>query len=111
MCAQGRRRRAGSAHGAPGEARRGSPPAGLSAFWGGRGVARGVAPARDALSRRGAPAGRARLRYTLEAGFLSLCAASRFSFLLVPKRLIDSYNFRTMYSSLAQCWCMGIRDL
>ena len=78
-----------------------------SALWGGR----GVAPARGALSRRGAPAGRVGLRYALEADFLSLCTASRFSFLLVPKRLIDGYNFRTMYSSLAQCWCMGMRDL
>lgn len=101
LCLRGSAReemRGGAPH-APGEARRGMlPPAGLFAFRGGRGVARGVAPARDTLSRRGAPAGRARLRYTLEAGFLSLCAASRFSFLLVPKRLIDSYNFRTMYS-------------
>lgn len=89
----------------------GPPPAGLSAFWGGCGPTSGVARAAGALSRRGAPAGRVGLRYALEAGFLSLCTASRFSFLLVPKRLIDGYNFRTMYSSLAQCWCMGMRDL
>ena len=80
-------------------------------FGRGCGPTSGVARAAGALSRRGAPAGRVGLRYALEAGFLSLCTASRFSFLLVPKRLIDGYNFRTMYSSLAQCWCMGMRDL
>lgn len=89
----------------------GPSPAGLLRFGRGCGPTSGVARAAGALSRRGAPAGRVGLRYALEAGFLSLCTASRFSFLLVPKRLIDGYNFRTMYSSLAQCWCMGMRDL
>ena len=89
----------------------GPPPAGLLRFGRGCGPTSGVARAAGALSRRGAPAGRVGVRDALEAGFLSLCTASRFSFLLVPKRLIDGYNFRTMYSSLAQCWCMGMRDL
>ena len=59
----------------------------------------------------GSLAGRAYSWTAPLAGFLSLCAASRFSFLLVPKGLIDGYNLKTMYSSLAQCWCMGMRDL
>ena len=46
-----------------------------------------------------------------EAGFLSLCAASRFGLLLVAESLHEDYNLKTMYSSLAQCWCMGMRDL
>ncbi len=97
---------------APREARGGDRPLRAFARFGrGCGPTSGVARAAGALSRRGAPAGRVGLRYALEAGFLSLCTASRFSFLLVPKRLINGYNFRTMYSSLAQCWCMGMRDL
>ena len=59
----------------------------------------------------GSLAGRAYSWTAPLAGFLSLCAASRFIFLLVPKGLIDGYNLKTMYSSLAQCWCMGMRDL
>ena len=46
-----------------------------------------------------------------EAGFLSLCAASRFGFLLVTESAYVDYNLKTIYSSLAQCWCMGMRDL
>lgn len=46
-----------------------------------------------------------------EAGFLSLCAASRFGFLLVTESAYVGYNLKAIYSSLAQCWCMGMRDL
>lgn len=56
----------------------------------------------------GSLAGRAYSWTAPLAGFLSLCAASRFSFLLVPKGLIDGYNLKTMYSSLAQCGCRGL---
>ena len=46
-----------------------------------------------------------------EAGFLSLCAVSRFGFLLVTESAYVDYNLKAIYSSLAQCWCMGMRDL
>lgn len=43
-----------------------------------------------------------------EAGFLSLCAASRFGFLLVTESAYVDYNLKAIYSSLAQCGCRGL---
>ena len=43
-----------------------------------------------------------------EAGFLSLCAASRFGFLLVTESAYEDYNLKAIYSSLAQCGCRGL---
>ena len=86
----------------------GPPPAGLLRFGRGCGPTSGVARAAGALSRRGAPAGRVGLRYALEAGFLSLCAASRFGFLLVTESAYVDYNLKAIYSSLAQCGCRGL---
>ena len=42
------------------------------------------------------------------AGFLSLCAASRFGFLLVTESAYVDYNLKAIYSSLAQCGCRGL---
>ena len=97
---------------APGEARRGCCPCGL--FLRSAKVAESPAALRALpvpFCAAGSLAGRAYSWTAPLAGFLSLCAASRFNFLLVPKGLIDGYNLKTMYSSLAQCWCMGMRDL
>lgn len=97
---------------APGEARRGCCPCGP--FLRSAKVAESPAALRALpvpFCAAGSLAGRAYSWTAPLAGFLSLCAASRFSFLLVPKGLIDGYNLKTMYSSLAQCWCMGMRDL
>ena len=46
-----------------------------------------------------------------EAGFLSLCAASRFGFLLVTESAYVDYNLKAIYSSLAQCGCRGLCEL
>ena len=43
-----------------------------------------------------------------EASFLSLCAASRFGFLLVTESAYEDYNLKAIYSSLAQCECRGL---
>ena len=43
-----------------------------------------------------------------EAGFLSLCAASRFGLLLVTESAYVDYNLKAIYSSLAQCGCRGL---
>ena len=43
-----------------------------------------------------------------EAGFLSLCAAARFGFLLVTESAYVDYNLKAIYSSLAQCGCRGL---
>lgn len=97
---------------APGGARRGCCPCGP--FLRSAKVAESPAALRALpvpFCAAGSLAGRAYSWTAPLAGFLSLCAASRFSFLLVPKGLIDGYNLKTMYSSLAQCWCMGMRDL
>ena len=45
-----------------------------------------------------------------EAGFLSLCAASRFGLLLVAESVYEDYNLKAMYSSLAQCRCRGLYE-
>ena len=45
-----------------------------------------------------------------EAGFLSLCAASRFGFLLVTESAFEDYNLKAIYSSLAQCGCRGLYE-
>lgn len=46
-----------------------------------------------------------------EAGFLSLCAASRFGFLLVTESAYVDYNLKAIYSSLVQCGCRGLCEL
>ena len=46
-----------------------------------------------------------------EAGFLSLCAASRFGLLLVTESAYEDYNLKAIYSSLAQCGCRGLYEL
>lgn len=43
-----------------------------------------------------------------EAGFLSLCAASRFGLLLVTESAYVDYNLKAIYSSSAQCGCRGL---
>lgn len=134
---------------APGGARGGIPPAGLSAFWGtpegafprpgarptaaharhppiavpgarpeGRpcravlrsGAARLLGSALYALRviSPGAPDGFLCAVGWSEAGFLSLCAASRFGFLLVTESAYVDYNLKAIYSSLAQCGCRGL---
>ena len=56
----------------------------------------------------GAPAGFLCAVGWSEAGFLSLCAASRFGFLLVTESAYVDYNLKAIYSSLAQCGCRGL---